>query len=59
MDTFKNKLDQFLRKIDDEPPVKGYPSTWPEYNKLENLVPKYLRESMLYRQPSLAYSDIT
>ena len=44
-ETFKNKLDQFLRKIDDRPPIKGYPSIWPEYNKIENLVPKYLKEN--------------
>ena len=38
VEVFKKALDNFLLKIEDKPPINSYPSTWPHYNKLENLL---------------------
>ena len=41
---FKKEVDKFLVKIEDTPPTNSYCSTWPHYNRLENLVPMYLKQ---------------
>lgn len=45
LEKFKNELDKFFGEINDRPLVKkNYPSTWPGYNKFENLVPQFLKK---------------
>ena len=43
VESFKRRLDKFLLKIEDTPPLPTY-QTWPHYNKLEKRIPIYLRE---------------
>ena len=43
VEAFKVKLDAFLQKIDDTPPVPSY-HTWPHYNKLVNCIPPQMRQ---------------
>lgn len=44
VEVFKRQLDHFLQKIEDTPPLPSY-QTWPHYNKLEQLIPTYLRQN--------------
>ena len=51
VETFKKNLDILLSKIEDTPPTKSYPCTWPKYNKLENLIPLYNRSGVVSISP--------
>lgn len=44
VEVFKRHLDNFLQKIPDTPPLPSY-LTWPHHNKLEHLIPMYLRQN--------------
>ena len=43
VEVFKNRLDAFLQKIEDTPPVPSY-YTWPHYNKLAHCIAEYMRQ---------------